>query len=169
MRLQVRRVAVLAIALALTLGVLFGLQHWIFLTQTKMPLQAQLERMSQVKRVTLNLSSSTPSVNVVLGSVADLETTYQSIEAKVQKLAPGAALHIAGGTDKALTNASQVLSFPVEQGMVTGQFVEMRQDVVHDASNLHVTARIYVDSQNVYLALYDHDKAAYFIYSRGAK
>lgn len=169
MRLQARRVAVLGVALTLTLGALFGMQHWLFLTQTKLPLQTQLERLPEVSHVSLNLSSASPSVSVTLRSVPNLEETYASISKTVQHLAPGAALHISGTSDKALANAAQILSFPVEQGIATGQFVEMRKDVLQEASNLHVKARIYVDSQNVYLALYDQDKSAYFIYSRGAK
>ena len=169
MRVPVRRVVVLAVALALTLGILFGLQHWIFLTQTSQPLQSQLQKMPHVKKVTLNLSSSSPSVNIVLGSVPDLETTYHSIAAKVQQASPGTAVHLAGSSAQVLANADQVLSFPIEQGMATGQFVTMRQDVLQEAANLHVTARVYVDSRNVYLALYEHGQAAYFIYSRGAK
>ncbi len=169
MRLQVRRVAVLAIALAVTLSVLFGVQHWLFLTQTQTPLQTQLDHLPSVRGVTLNLSQASPNVIVTLGSVPDLETAYQAIEAKVHDLSPGAALTIKGASTQTFTNADQILSFPVEQGIATGQFVEMRKDVLQDAAKLHLTARVYVDSQNVYLALYSHGQAAYFVYSRGAK
>jgi hypothetical protein len=169
MRLQVRRVAVLAIALAVTLSVLFGVQHWLFLTQTQAPLQAQLDHLPSVRGVTLNLSQSSPNVVVTLGSVPDLESSYQAIEAKVHDLSPGAALTIKGASSSTFTTAEQVLSFPIEQGIATGQFVEMRKDVLQDAANLHMTTHVYVDSQNVYLALYRHGQAAYFVYPRGAK
>lgn len=167
MRVPVRRVAVLALALALTLGALFGAQHWLFLTQTKAPLQTEIRRLHGVTAVTLNLTASSPSVTVRLGNVSNLQSTYQTISQKIHSLAPGATLKVQGTSDAALANAAQVLSFAIEQGIATGQFVQMRKDVLSEAAKLHITAKVYVDSKYVYVALYDHSRSAYFVYSRG--
>lgn len=168
-RLQARRVAVLTLALALTLAILFGLQRWLFLTQTKLPLQTQLQKLPYVQRVTLQLSGASPAVIVTLGDVGDLESTYQTLLGRVRAMAPGAALRVQGHSDARLAAADETLNFPIEQALADGQFVAMRQDVLQEAAKLKVTARIYVDGQNVYLALYDRGHAAYFIYPRGGK
>lgn len=169
MRLQARRLAVLALALALTLAVLFGLQRWIFLTQTKMPLKSRLEHSPNVQSVTLQLQGQSPTVEVTLGKVANLESTYQLLLGRVRASSPGATLHVQGHPDARLTTAQQQLSFPIQQALSDGQFIAMRQNVLQEAHSLGVQASIYIDQHNVYLALYDQGHDAYFIYPRGGK
>ena len=169
MRFQVRRIAAAAAALLVALGVLFGLQRWLFQTQTSAPLKMQLERIAGVRKVTLDFARSPGVVHVTLGRVNDIQTTYLALAAHVQALAPGAALDVAGTSDGLLSSAAQDLSFSIAQGLATGHFVAMRTEALAEAGRVHVLARLYIDQQNVYLALYDKTHAAYFIYPREAK
>ena len=169
MRFQARRIAAAAVALVATLAVLFGLQRWLFQTQTSTPLEQQLKHVAGVRRVTLDFARSPGTVHVTLSRVSDIETTYTALAARVAALAPGAAIVVAGTSDGRIAAAAQDLSFPIAQGLATGQFVAMRQNVLDDARRDRVTARIYIDQQNVYLALYDQAHTAYFIYPREAK
>jgi hypothetical protein len=155
--------------LLVTLAALFGLQRWMFQTQTTAPLQAELERMPGVRKVALDFAQSPGTVHVTLGRVSDLQTTYESLAARVAHLAPGAAVDVVGSSDPKLSSAAQDLSFPIAQGLATGQFVAMRAGVLTAARRVGVEARIYIDQQDVYLALYDRAHAAYFIYPREAK
>ncbi len=169
MRFQVRRIAAAAVALVATLAVLFGMQRWLFQTQTSVPLQQQLERVPGVRKVTLDFSTSPGVVHVTLGRVSDIETTYADLATHVQALASGASMDVAGTPDRLIAAAAQDLSFSIAQGLATGQFVAMRSQVLSEAKRDHVVARIYINQQNVYLALYDQAHAAYFIYPREAK
>ncbi len=169
MRFQVRRIAAAALALLATLAVLFGMQRWLFQTQTSVPLKAQIERVPGVRSVTLDFSKSPGVVKVKLGRVGDIETTYSNLTAHVQAMAPGAEVKVSGTPDRQITAAAQDVSFSIAQGLATGQFVAMRAQVLDQAKRDHVDASIYIDQQNVYLALYDKAHAAYFIYPREAK
>lgn len=169
MRFQVRRIAAAAAALLVTLAVLFGAQRWLFQTQTSTPLQQALQKTAGVQRVSLDFAQSPGTVEVTLGRVADLETTYQALSRRVQALASGATIVVRGSPDGRLDAAAQDLSFSIAQGLATGQFVAMRQDVLAGARRDGVEARIYIDQQNVYLALYDPAHVAYYIYPREAK
>ena len=169
MRFQVRRIAAGAVALLVTLAALFGLQRWMFQTQTTAPLQTELERVPGVRKVTLDFAQSPGAVHVTLGRVSDIQTTYVSLAARVAHLAPGAAVDVVGTSDSALAAAAQDLSFPIAQGLATGQFVAMRAGVLSAALRDRVEAHVYIDQQNVYLAIYDKAHAAYFIYPREAK
>ena len=169
MRFQVRRIAAAAVALVATLAVLLGMQRWLFQTQTSTPLQRQLEHVTGVREVTLDFARSPGVVHVTLARVSDIETTYAALAARVETLAPGAAVEVAGTSDGRIAAAAQDLSFPIAQGLATGQFVAMRRNVLADSGRDHVTARIYIDQRNVYLALYDRANAAYYVYPREAK
>ena len=169
MRFQVRRIAAAAVALLATLAVLFGMQRWLFQTQTSVPLQQQLERVPGVKNVRLDFTASPGVVHVTLGRVSDIESTYTDLASHVQALASGATIEIAGSSDQRISAAAQDLSFSIAQGLATGQFVAMRSQVLSEAKLDHVVARVYIDQQNVYLALYDQGHSAYFIYPREAK
>lgn len=169
MRFQVRRIAAAAVALLATLAVLLGMQRWLFQTQTSAPLKLQIERVRGVRKVTLDFSKSPGVVHVTLGRVNDIETTYRDLAAHVENLAPGAAVDVSGTSDAHLAAVAQDLSFSIAQGLATGQFVAMRSDALAEARRDHVVAHIYIDQQDVYLALYDQTHAAYFIYPREAK
>ena len=169
MRFQVRRIAAAAAALILTLAALFGLQRWIFQTQTSAPLKTQLERVAGARSVKLDFANLPGVVHVDLRRVPDIETTYARLAAHIEALAPGAALDIAGTSDARIAAAAQDLSFSIAQGLATGQFVAMRQNVLAQAGRAKVVARVYIDQKNVYLALYDKTHADYFVYPRGAK
>lgn len=169
MRFQVRRIAAGAVALLVTLAALFGLQRWMFQTQTTAPLQSELERMPGVRKVSLDFAQSPGTVHVTLGRVNDIQTTYESLTTRVDRLVPGATVDVVGLSDPRLSAAAQDLSFPIAQGLATGRFVAMRAGVLSAAQHDGVQARIYIDQQNVYLALYDQAHAAYFIYPREAK
>ena len=83
MRFQVRRIAAAAAALILTLAALFGLQRWIFQTQTSAPLKTQLERVAGVRSVKLDFANLPGVVHVALRRVPDIETTYARLAAHI--------------------------------------------------------------------------------------
>jgi len=169
MRPQARRIAVAILALAATFAVLFFAQRLLFATQTQAPLKQRLLTVPQVESVSLELSASPQVVLVTLGRVADLHETAQTLTEKIKAFAPEATLRVRGHADATLSSAEEDLSFPVQQGLASGQFVEMRQEVLQEAMKLQVTARIYIDANDVDLALYDRGHAAYYIYPRGGK
>lgn len=167
MRLQPRRVAVMFLSMLIVVGTLYGLQRWIFVSQTSNPLARALRHEADVQRVALDLTASPPTVTVTLHRVTDLMQTYRHIEQTINAYVPGARLEVLGRPDAKLQSAFETLSFPIEEGLATGNFLAMQGTVLRQAHRLGIGARLYIDAQNVYLALYDASHAAYYVYSRG--
>lgn len=169
MRLQPRRVAVMFLSMVVVVGVLYGLQRWVYVSQTRNPLTEALKRSPVVQKVALNLAASPPTVTATLKNVPDLMATYHELAETLHGFVANAQLEVLGHSDAKLHTAYEALSFPIEQGLATGHFVEMQSAVASEAPRLGVQAKIYIDAQNVYLALYDTPNAAYYIYPRGGK
>lgn len=169
MRLQPRRVAVMFLSMIVVVGVLYGLQRWVYVSQTRNPLSEALKHSPVVQKVTLNLAASTPTVTATLKNVPDLMTTYHELQETLRGYVLNAQLEVLGHPDAKLHSAYESLSFPIEQGLATGHFVQMQSAVMNDTRRLGVQAKVYIDAQNVYLALYDTSHAAYYIYPRGGK
>lgn len=167
MRLQPRRVAVMLLSMVVVVGLLYGLQRWFFVSQTRNPLATKLMHAPAVAHVSLQLGASPPSVTVTLRRIPDLRSTYQNLLNTLHDYVPGAHLEVLGRTDSKIQSASEALSFPIQQGLATGQFMAMQSNVTKAAARLGIAAKIYIDAQNVYLALYDSGHAGYFVYPRG--
>lgn len=164
----VRQGLVAFVALIATLGVLWGFTTLDHYQSTIQPLQQALQKASGVKKVSL-VGDNGNTVKVTMGKVADFETTYDKVADASSLYLNSPTIVVVSHPDAKLQSAVEELSFPIEQGLALGKFVDMRSQVMAEAAKLHVHADLYIDNHNVYLALYDGSHYLYHVFPRGGK
>jgi hypothetical protein len=160
---RIRLVPVMVIALV-SLVVLFG--GWWAYRQYNIvnPLKASLEGVSGVRSV--QVETGNPSVvDVTLGPVSDLQSTYLNIASAVRGIVgdPSAVtVHIQDNRSQELTNAYEETLEPIVlEGVRKGNYTEMIAAVKQKASELNIQAKITMDAHNVYVQLMKDNRYFY--------
>jgi hypothetical protein len=160
---RIRLVPVIFIALA-SLVVLFG--GWWAYRQYNIvnPLKASLESVSGVQNV--QVEPGNPGVvEVSLGPVADLQSTYVDITRTVRQVIGDASavnVRIQDKRSQELTSAYEETLEPIVlEGVRKGNYTEMIAAVKQKASDLHIQAKVTMDAHNVYVQLMKDNRYFY--------
>lgn len=170
MNKKIKQSMVILASLVVTLGLLLGGQAVARWGTVAHPLDQAFRQDHHVVSFTLEQNTTPPTVDIKLGRVQNLEQAGQRLfnEADLVFGAGNYVLNVSGNPDAKLTNLANGLSFVIAQGLATGQYVTMEQAVQRAAKAQHVTADLYLDSNNLYLALYDGAHDQYEILPRDA-
>lgn len=168
MNLQQIRWPVVIVALALTLGVLFG-AGWLLKSQTvDQPLQQLMAREPQVAASSLLREGDEMIIQVSLKQSIDLQTTYAQLNQDIRKIMGSAAYRIKVQDQRtpALEQAVRRIDLYVQEAMATGQFATMADRVEAEAQKLGATATVGVDSDRVYVTVELGDHYLYHVVER---
>jgi hypothetical protein len=152
---RIRLVPVIVITLV-SLVVLFG-GWWAYRQYNVVnPLKASLEKVSGVQSV--QVQTGNPGVvEVTMGPVADLQSTYLNITRTVRGIVgdPSAVtIRIQDKRNQELTDAYEETLEPIIlEGVRKGNYAHMIEEAKRMASELGIRAKITMDVHNVYVQL----------------
>ena len=108
------------------------------------------------------------TVNVKLGPVSDLRTTYTAITKGLEKVSKDPIkIVVADDRDAALDQAYYRMHFAIQESLQRGTFTSAEVVVTREAATSQLkTARLYVDNDRVYLQLSDNDHYLYEVLDR---
>jgi hypothetical protein len=157
---RIRLVPVILIALA-SLLVLFGAyrayEHFSLIT----PLQSELRHISGVQNVVIE-QGKPGVISIKLKPVDDLQTTYQNIVQAIRSvLGDPQSLNLIDNRSPELKAAYESFQPILQEGIAKGDYTEMITSVNEKAAQLHIQARITMDSHYVYVQL---AKGNYYLY-----
>ncbi|MCY0886015.1 MAG: hypothetical protein OWV35_09075 [Firmicutes bacterium] len=150
MRVSVKQVFVVIASFLVTLGALWAAERIYVASQVRTPFLQAVRRTPGVAGAWLNGRD----LVLQLQPGADLETVYDTVQARAA--ASGQAMDavlIRDRASPALRALDNELSFVVAQGIATGQFVAMRQQILADAARARVQAQVSMDRGDIFLTL----------------
>lgn len=159
MRSYVRQGAVVAATAVASFALFWGLRDMGAYQRVTRPVKTQILKIPGVTAVQVIAKGTTGQFRMVvsLSPSSDLEASYHAIVARTGLASgPGSiTLVIADRTDAKLEAALRDISFPLEEGIVTGHLTTMRQEILQIASTDAVQAAVEVDGQHLFVKLKD--------------
>lgn len=150
------RIPVVLMAMAGALLLLFGAQFVYNRQAVDQPLVSIYHNVPAVKHVSLQNTPSGLQVDVRLGLVPNLRETYRALENQVNSVLGGThfQINLTDARTPALLNDFYKMNGALEQGIATGQFVAMEQQVqAMGAKDGLSQASAIVDNHYVYVEL----------------
>lgn len=169
---RIRLVPVILIAL-ISLGVLVAGWYTYQRVNVVNPLKTGLQSVSGVQSVQVQ-TGNPDVVEVRLGKVKDLQTTYSSISRiTTSTLGSSVDVRLQDNRDDELTTAEQQSFKPfLYEAVAKGNFPEMFNTVRQNAAKMNIDARVTMDDHNIYVQLikdshYLYDVLPYTIHQGG--
>lgn len=166
------RFPIIIVALALTLGFLFG-ARWLYENQSlARPLEEALRAVRGVSDVALKDESAGLLVKVRVGDVPQLETLVSDIWQAVDSVGPSGNvnLELTDSRTQALQDVYYNFHFFLQEAMATGRYSELPARLKEVASAGGVDRyRVFVAPDYVYLQLHQGDANLYEIIPRQAE
>ena len=157
-----------AIVLVATVAAL-GLGQLLYHFQTvDRPLKAFLAGNPEVKSFNVQNGVDGTVIEVKLGPVSDLRSTYTELEKGLEKVSKAPAkIVVTDDRDALLEQAYYKMHFAIQESLQRGTFTAAEDAVAREAAAAQLkTARLYVDSDRVYLQLADGDHYLYEVFGR---
>lgn len=132
------------------------------------PLKAFLVGVPEVKSFNVQRDAEGTTIEVKLGPVSDLRTTYSTIVKGLEKVSKSPTkVVVTDNRDSALDQAYYRMHFSIQESLQRGTFTAAEDAVSREAAAAQLkTARLYVDNDRVYLQLSDGDHYLYEVLSR---
>ena len=141
-------------ALILTFAFLFGGFQFYRTYALIRPLELSLQQVPYVQSATISTSGTSPRVDVSLGRVRDLQTTYDQIERRMTTvLGAPATVALTDQRTPQLTSVYESLAPILYQGMAHGDYQTMIADFTKAARIHGVTARVTMNVSDVFVQL----------------
>jgi hypothetical protein len=161
MPLQQIRITTIIIAMLVTLGLLLGGQQLYERYLVRDGLERSVAAVAAADAIRVAKDEKPPAVYIRLSHVDDLQSVYQGLSEVIRnQLGPGYRLVLQDDRTPQLQSLYEQCSFPIQQGIATGNFQAMKKGVEQLAAAAAVNCSISVDSDNVYLELRDRNDTA---------
>ncbi|MEW6173629.1 MAG: hypothetical protein AB1510_11290 [Bacillota bacterium] len=154
------RIKAIIISLVIGLVCLFGGQWLYDKYGYQQSLQQVLERQPQVVDFKTEEQGDRLAVKVRLRSAGDLMVTYQQLEDALDNALGNRpfVLELLDNRDASLEEAYYQSQFAIYQALAQGSFKEMEAEINRQAGAVGATSRVYIDGENIYLALIKGDR-----------
>jgi len=153
------RLKAIAVSFALGLACLFGGQWLYDHYGYQQSLQQVLDRDPRIAGFRTEEEGDHLLITVQLQSPADLKNTYRTMERKVQNALGNRSfvLQLADKRSPALEKAFYKSHFAIYEALVRGSFRDMEAEINAQAGSVGAEAEVYIDNENVYIALTQGD------------
>lgn len=160
-----------SIALIITVVCLFIVQAVWQNYVVDSPLDKVLKATDGVVSVTLDDGhqiSDSKTIYITLGNIINLQKTYKEISTKTEQTQKNKeyTLEIKDNRSPELEQAYYEMHFYIQKAIVDGDFPLLEAKVREKADLAGVTAKVYVDEQNIYLQLAKNDHFLYSVVTR---
>lgn len=164
------KIPIIAITFVLSLGLAMLGQQLLFQKTVSAPLQTTFAEIPGVSAV--QLKDENGKTNVVLrlaGNQIDLSQVYTQVEQVARQRLGNRFGQVVLKDERtaALNEAFYRMHFALQQGIATGQFVEMARAVEQEAASLGLDHfRVYVGDRHVFVQLHQDDHSLYTVLPR---
>ncbi len=163
------RLPIILVTLALTLAVLFG-ARWLYQSQAfDRPLGEAVRAVPGVADVVVGQQGDAVQVRVKAQDVPDLEQFVKSLWRAIDSVEPGqkVVLQLSDSRNRVLQDVYYSFNFYLQEAVATGRYSELPARLDQVATPDRVTrARVYVDTDYVYVQLHQGDASLYEIVPR---
>lgn len=149
-------------AFILTFAVLFGGLQLYRTYALIRPLELSLRQVPYVQSIAVSTLGTSPQVNVTLGEVRDLQTTYDEIQSRITGMLGGpATIFLTDRRTPQLNSLYENLSPIIYQGMAHGDYQTMIASFTKAARQHGATARVTMNVNDVFVQL---EKGSAYLY-----
>lgn len=161
------RIWLIALAFAVTLGVLFGGQYVIRRERVTRPLYRHFQDIPGVQGFRVEERKGISHLYIRLGPVDNLQEVYLELEKRALEIMdPGSfEMHLEDRRDGDLEEAYYRLHYYLQEALATGRFSTMAREVERETAGLD-RHRLYVDQRYIFLQLHRGDKYLYAVVPR---
>ncbi len=156
MRIKPQQILAVLGSLVITLGLLFGVQGLAREKLISDPLEQFYRHAPGVQHFAIANHNGATVISLTLGQVADLEQTYLFLQDRTATFLPPGSfhLHLLDHRDASLTAAYEQMSLAIQQGITTGEFVNMQQMLVKEGKAFGLSrVAVEADDYNIYVQL----------------
>lgn len=164
MRISGYSVPIIVLAFLLGLGSMLGIQYLYKNQQVDKPLAELLEADERIAFASMDVEHGVLVVKVKLHWVDDLKRTYIDLENAIRNIVPDGKFRIELDDDRNdnLEHVYYLMHFSLQQGIATGEFTEMADNVNNVATTHNVDhARVFVDHDRLFVQL---KKSNHYLY-----
>lgn len=138
-----------------------------------LPLDNALNGINGVEKVTWNNGSNINDIvdiDVTLNDTANIKKTYDEITGKIEETLKGRqyALEIVDNRSSELEQTYYDIHYYIQKAIMDGDFPLLGEKVQEKAAAAGVTAKVYVDAQNIYLQMTKDSSSLYSITARNS-
>lgn len=166
--LQNLRWSVIVVSMVLTVSVLFGAGYLLQSRGVEAPLRNRLAASPVVESLRLEQRAETREVVVLLRETDHLPKAYSELRGEVDRAlrGPDYRIRLEDRRTPELEQALRRFDLYLHEAASTGRFAEMAGRVESEAEQAGITARVWVDSQRIYLQLHKDGAYLYSVLER---
>lgn len=173
MQIKGVRIYVVLVVILVIMGILFGAQYFYQRYNVEEPLfklYSQTKLVDNIKNMKLEQQGDTVSVVLALNRTDNLRRAYQELYRSTGQVLGSQQfqMQIKDTRNKELENIYERSQFVIYEALIKGDFPQMAAAIERNAGNSGATARVFMDDQNVYVALYKNQNYLYEVVSRKA-
>lgn len=170
MNLPNLRWSVIAVSMLITLSVLFGAGYLLQSRGVEAPLRNRLAANPAVESLRLEQRADSREVVVLLRETDNLPRAYSELRSEVDRSlrGPQYKIKLEDRRTPELEQALRRFDLYLHEAASTGRFAEMAQRVESEALKEAITARVWVDSERIYLQLHKQGGYLYSVLERTA-
>jgi DNA-directed RNA polymerase subunit L len=159
------------ISLIITVAVLYAGQAVWRNYAIDLPLDKALNKIEGVEEVAWDSGNSingSMSIYVKLGSISNLQKTYEEINKIIEQTLKGReySLEITDDRSPELEQAYYDIHHFVQKSIVDGDFPTLEVKVREKAGTIEAKAKVYVDEQNIYIQIDKKDSSLFAVTKR---
>lgn len=165
---QTKRIGRFAAAIVFSVLLLAGGQGIWQRTQVEAPIRDSLEKVQNIRDWKLKEEDGKLNIAITLKENANLAATYQKIDdglAKVLGKRPY-SIELQNPTDTQLDGFFETVQPILYEGISTGHYTWLVSEIMKQADEKHLTAKVGMDEKFVYLELHSGSKALYKLIPR---
>lgn len=167
MRKMRLHIVLVAFVIVLMLG--FAGQKILYRQQVQKPLEKRFAAIEGVESVQLKGSTARQELVVTMGKVTELEKTYQQVMDEARNILGEEfdSIQLVDRRSPRLNEALHASHFAIEEGIATGYFTEMADEVAMVMESIGIDDyRLAVDETNVYLQMVDGENYLFSVFPR---
>ncbi|NLV20547.1 MAG: hypothetical protein GXY49_00930 [Syntrophomonadaceae bacterium] len=162
------KIALILLALLLTLGVLLGGQKLYHANMVEKPIIKELHALSYVESAAISKTDGIYQIKVHIRQPGNLKNEYQEIDkiiaAKIKKRPY--EIKIGDRRDAFLQNQLQKMELSLYEALAQNSYLDLEQRFADTAARDHFIYRLQIDQQRLYVQISRGDKFLYEIIER---
>lgn len=169
MRYNEYKIALILLALLLTLGVLLGGQKLYNANLIEKPLVNELSALSCVESASVDKVEDIYQIEVRIRQAGDLQNEYQEIDKIIAARVNGRPYKIAFSDkrDQFLHNQLQQMQLAIYEAIAHSTYLDLQQRFADAAARDHFAYRLQIDRQQLYVQMSRDDNFLYEIIAWG--
>lgn len=168
MKITESKIAIVLIALLLTLGLLLGTQKLYNRNLLEKPVINSLLKLNYVETVTMTKDAGIYNVRVQIKQAGSIKDEYKEIDSLIKAGIKGKQykIELLDKPNQALQNELQKMELGIYEAIAKDNYISQDQSFAEMAAQDHFDYRLQIDEQRLYLQISSGDDFLYEIITR---